>query len=123
LKPSVLLASLLLALSPAALAGCGLGSDDAGGGDELDDRSATMVCLDDAGVDARLEGDEGAQEIVIGDSAGAPHIMFFLTAGEAEAEQFQGRGEGAEQIGAALLFVGDGDDDLLETVEKCLSDL
>ena len=35
----------------------------------------------------------------IGDGADAPRIKFFLTAGEAEAEQFQGRGEGAEQIG------------------------
>ena len=60
---------------------------------------------------------------MIGDGADAPHIKFFLTAGEAEAEQFQGRGEGAEQIGGTLLYVGDGSDDLLEPVEKCLADL
>ena len=53
----------------------------------------------------------------------APRIKFFLTAGEAEAEQFQGRGEGAEQIGGTLLYVGDGSDDLLKPVEKCLADL
>lgn len=121
MKPSILLLSIVLA--PALLAGCGLGSNDAGGGDDLDDRSATMVCLQDAGVDARLEGPDGKQEIVIGDSANAPRIKFFLTAGEAEAEQFQGRGEGAEQIGGTLLYVGDGSDDLLEPVEKCLADL
>ena len=51
------------------------------------------------GSSARLVGPDGKQEIVIGDGADAPHIKFFLTAGEAEAEQFQGRGEGAEQIG------------------------
>ena len=34
-----------------------------------------------------------------------PHIKFYLTAGEAEADQFQGDGEGAEQIGGALLYV------------------
>ena len=67
---------------------------------------------------------EDEQEIVIGDSnMDAPRIKFFLTAGEAEAEQFQGRGEGAEQIGGTLLYVGDGSDDLLEPVEKCLADL
>jgi hypothetical protein len=118
-SPVFLFALLALAAGP----GCGLGSDDAGGGDDLDDRSAALACLDEAGVDARVEGDEGKQEIVIGDGAGAPRVRFFLTAGEAEATQFQGNGEGAEQIGATLLYVGDGDDDVLEDVEKCLSDL
>jgi hypothetical protein len=115
------LAPLLLAL--VVLPGCSLGSSDAGGRDDTDDRTATMECLTDAGVSARLEGPEDDQEIVIGDSANAPHIKFFLTAAEAEAEQFQGHGEGAEQIGSALLYVGDGNDDELEPVEKCLADL
>jgi hypothetical protein len=121
-KPSVLVLSLVLA--PAVLAGCSLGSEDAGGGNDVDDRTATMTCLQDAGVDsAHLVGPADEQEIVVGDSAKAPRIKFFLTAGEAEAEQFQGRGEGAEQIGGTLLYVGDGTDDQLEPVEKCLADL
>jgi hypothetical protein len=121
-KRSVLVLSLVLA--PALLAGCSLGSEDAGGGNELDDRTAAMQCIQDAGVDnARLVGPDAEQQIVIGDSDHAPRIKFFLTAGEAEAEQFQGRGEGAEQIGGTLLYVGDGSDDLLKPVEKCLADL
>jgi hypothetical protein len=121
-KPSILLSSILLV--PAVLAGCSIGSEDAGGGNNVDDRTATMTCLQDAGVDnARLVGPDGKQQIVIGDSAKAPHIKFFLTAGEAEAEQFQGRGEGAEQIGGTLLYVGDGTDDQLKPVEKCLANL
>lgn len=113
-----------IVLVPAVLAGCSLGSEDAGGGNDLDDRAAAMQCIQDAGIDnARLVGPDGEQEIVIGDSADAPRIKFFLTAGEAEAEQFQGRGEGAEQIGGTLLYVGDGSDDLLKPVEKCLADL
>ncbi|MEA2377296.1 MAG: hypothetical protein QOK00_1058 [Thermoleophilaceae bacterium] len=114
---------MLLALAPFALSACGLGSDDASGSDDLDDRTATMACLQDAGIAARLEGPEGKQEIVVGDGANPPHIKFLLTAALAEAEQFQGRGEGAEQIGAALLYVGDGSDDLLQGVEKCLANL
>jgi hypothetical protein len=115
---------LSLALVAALLAGCSLGSNDAGGRDDLDDRTAALQCIQDAGIDdARLRGPDGEQEIVIGDGADAPHVKFFLTAGEAEAEQFQGRGEGAEQIGGALLYVGNGSDDLLEPVEKCLADL
>ena len=122
MKRSVLVLSLVLA--PALLAGCSLGSEDAGGGNNVDDRTATMTCLQDAGVDnARLVGADAEQKIVIGDSADAPRVKFFLTAGEAEAEQFQGRGEGAEQIGGTLLYVGDGSDDQLEPVEKCLADL
>jgi hypothetical protein len=116
-------AALAISLATLALAGCGLGSNDAGGGDETDDRTATVDCLERAGIEAHLEGEDGEEEIVLGASADAPRIKFFLTAGEAEAEQFQGRGEGAEQIGSAHLYVGDGSDDVLEDAEKCLSDL
>jgi hypothetical protein len=115
-----LLLSPLLLL---AFAGCGLGSDDAGGGGDGDNRTVALNCIQDAGIDARLEGDEGEEEIVIGDGPDAPHIKFFLTGPEAEAEQFQGRGEGAEQIGEALLYVGNGSDDELREVEECLADL
>jgi hypothetical protein len=118
-----LLLPLLVAVVVAWLPGCGLGSDDAGGSDDLDDRQATLTCLDDAGVDARLVGDPGKEQIVIGSGADAPHIKFFLTSGQSEAAQFEGKGEGAEQIGAALLYVGDGSDAMLEDVENCLADL
>jgi hypothetical protein len=105
------------------LPGCGLGSNDAGGRSGTDDRTTALQCITGAGVDARLEGPTKDQQIVIGSSSDPPHVKFFLTAGEAEAEQFQGNGEGAEQIGGTLLYVGDGNDDLLKPVEKCLADL
>ena len=114
---------LLLCLSTVALSGCGLGSSDAGGGDSTDDRTAAQECLQQAGLETRFEGEEGNEEIVIGDSANPPRIKFFLTAGEAEAEQFQGRGEGAEQIGATHLYVGDGSDEVLHKAELCLAEL
>jgi hypothetical protein len=117
-------ASILLSLLALALPGCGLGSDDAGGGeDDSDKRAVAMECLSGEGIDARLEGEEGDEEIVVGEGAGAPRIRFFLTSGESEAAQFEGDGEGAEQIGPALLYVNDGEDDLLEQVELCLADL
>ena len=51
----------------------------------------------------------------------------YLTAAEAEAAQFRGAGEGAEQIGSALLFVDPEVDpeteDVLKTVEGCLAEL
>jgi hypothetical protein len=116
-----LLLACLAACVLAGLPGCGVGSDDAGGGeDESDPPAAAMTCLEEEGVEARLDGDDA---IVVGDGADAPRIKFFLTSGESEAAQFEGRGEGAEQIGPTLLYVNGGSDDLLETVESCLADL
>jgi hypothetical protein len=119
-RPLILLPIVLLA----ALPGCGLGSDDAApADDESDKRAVAMACLEEEGIDARLEGKEGEEDIVIGEGEGAPRIKIFLTSGLSEARQFQGRGEGAEQIGPALLYVNEGEDDVLETVENCLADL
>ena len=112
MKPALSL--LLLAV---ALPGCGIGSDDAAP-DEGDTVSVVMACFEEEGIDARLEGE---REVVVGDGPGAPRIRFFLTAGESEAAQFKGRGEGSEQIGAAWLYVNEGSDELLEDVENCLA--
>jgi hypothetical protein len=111
----------LLALA-LALPGCGIGSDDAAPSDESDIRSAMMACFEEEGLDPTLEGEEGAEEIVVGEGEGAPRVRFFLTAGESEAAHFQGEGEGSEQIGAAWLYVNDGSDDDLEKMENCLAD-
>lgn len=116
-RPTALVPLLLLALVP----GCGLGSEDAGGGaDDSDKRAVAMACFEDEGIQARLEGEH---QIVIGAGDGAPRIKFFLTSGQSEAAQFSGRGEGAEQIGQTLLYVNGGSDDVLEKVELCLADL
>jgi hypothetical protein len=107
-------------LSAVAFAGCGLGSDDAAPDDDGDVRTTVMTCFESEGIDAHLEGEEGNEEIVIGDGPGAPRVRVFLTSGESEAAHFQGEGEGAEQIGATWLYVNEGSDDLLEEVENCL---
>jgi hypothetical protein len=103
------------------VAGCGLSSSDDDGVDPNDKRATALECLkEDKGLDARLAGTDRIQ---VGDSETGPRIRFFLTGGEAEAEQFEGRGEGAEQIGNALLFVRQGSEDDLGEVEECLNDL
>jgi hypothetical protein len=110
---------MLLALPLVVLAGCG--SDDAAPSDDESDKpAAALTCFEEQGIDATRAGDT---EIVVGDGPDAPRITFSLTAGESEAAQFKGDGEGAEQIGAALLYVNGGDDDLLEDVENCLAEL
>jgi hypothetical protein len=105
-----------------ALAGCG-SSDAAPKVDKSDLPGSALACLDANDIPARQTGENG-DELVL--DAG-PKIKFYLTADEAIAEQFRGRGEGAEQIGTALLFVdpetSSQKDDMLHDVEVCLANL
>ena len=116
----------LLALPFAVLALAGCGSSDAGPSeDDSDKRAVALNCLtEEKGVDARLGPDD---TILLDSGDKAPKIQFFLTADEALSAQFEGNGEGAEQIGAALLFVRpelrDDSEQLLEDVENCLAEL
>jgi hypothetical protein len=113
---------LALPLVLLALAGCG-SSDAAPEVDESDKPGSTVACLDAQGVSAHVNGKD-ENEVVL--DAG-PRVKFYLTAAAAEAAQFQGEGEGAEQIGSALLFVDPEVDpeteDILKATEGCLADL
>jgi hypothetical protein len=113
---------LALPLVLLAIAGCG-SSDAAPSVDDSDTPGAALACLEENDIAARRTG-ENENELVL--DAG-PRIKFYLTAAEAEAAQFQGKGEGAEQIGSALLFVDpetDSEtDDVLHDVEVCLAEL
>jgi hypothetical protein len=112
---------LLLALGATALTGCSLKSSDTKTADDGDNRGAAITCLtDDKHLDAVEKGDN---QILVGDPETGPRIVFYLTGGQAEAAQFEGEGEGAEQIGSALLFVRKASDDVLEDVEDCLTSL
>jgi hypothetical protein len=111
----------VLAAGVGVLAGCG--SDDPSAGrpatvDSNDIRAVALDCLTRVeGLEAREQGDD---EIVVGADDTGPRIRVFLTSGEAEAEIFEGKAEGAEQIGATLLFVRQADDETLQKVEFCL---
>ncbi len=114
----------LLALPVLLVAAAGCGSSDAAPAvDESDVPGTALACLEASDIAATREGETG-NELVL--EAG-PRIKFYLTAAEAEAAQFQGRGEGAEQIGSALLFldpeIDSETDDVLHDVEECLADL
>jgi hypothetical protein len=118
-RPLVLLPALL-----AALAGCG--SSDAGPTeDDSDKRAVAFECItEEKEIEARLDGEDS---IMLNRDENPPRIKFYLTAAEAESAQFRGEGEGAEQIGSALLFVEpttrEPTEELLEDVEACLADL
>ena len=112
-----------LALLALAASGCGSksGSSASPADKQSDKRGAALACLrGEQRVDARPLGRDSIQ---VGDARTGPRIKFFLTNGEAEAAQFEGRGEGSEQIGSALLFVRDGSENTLEDVETCLDQL
>ena len=115
---------LLLALPLALVAFAGCGSSDATPKvNKSDLPGSALACLESKDIAAHQTGENG-DELVL-DSG--EKIAFFLTADAAIAEQFSGRGEGAEQIGTALLYVppetSDENDDLLHEVELCLADL
>jgi hypothetical protein len=114
-KPSHFLLVALCAL----VAGCG-GSSGSAGKDKSDKRATALDCLkNEKHLPARLLGKDSIQI----DGPDSPRIQFFLTSGEAEAFQFEGRAEGTEHIGAALVFVRKASDKQLEPVEQCLDDL
>jgi len=101
------------------LAGCG-GED--GPPNPNDKRGSALWCLEEQkGIQAELSGENAIQ--VGDDETTQPRIEFFVTSGEAEGRQFQGNAQGAEHIANALLFVREGEDDLLEEIEDCLQDL
>jgi hypothetical protein len=114
-------AAVLLACAALAASGCAVSSTGDSGVDPNDKRATALECITkDKGLDARLEGRDRIQ---VGDAKAGPRIRFFLTGGQAEAEQFEGRGEGAEQIKNSLLFVRQGSEDDLTGIEECLNDL
>jgi hypothetical protein len=113
---------LALPLTLLAIAGCG-SSDAAPVVDESDVPGTALACLEENDISATRRGEAGNELLL--DSG--ERIRFYLTAAEAEAAQFQGKGEGAEQIGSALLFVEPEVDpeteDMLADVELCLAEL
>ena len=112
-------AACLLAL---AASGCGIGGDDdaisQAGPNPNDKRGVALSCITrEKDVPARLVGEKSIQV----EGPNAPRVEFFVSSGEAEARQFQGEGQGAEQVGAALLFVNGGSDEVLVKIEDCLA--
>jgi hypothetical protein len=105
-----------------AAAGCGGSKQDpvAKPPNQYDTRGVAFACIRNDRLPARLVDRDTIQ---VGDPATGPRIKFYLNAGQAEAAQFAGQGEGAEQINNALLFVRKGSDPLLQKLEGCLDDL
>ncbi len=109
-----------------ALSACGGSDAPASPGsskppDPNDKRGVAFACLrDKKQLPVRMTGAKSIQ--VERPRSGGPRIEFFVSGGEAEGRQFDGNAQGAEQIGAALLFVNKGTEDDLAQIEDCLDD-
>jgi len=104
----------------AALAVAGCGSDHGTGDGSYDPRDSRVKCLTGEGLQAKKVGDRYV-DVTTGPRPPL-RILFAVTPGEAEALSVSARAEGAEQLGRALLFVGDASEPLLTKIEGCLDD-
>jgi len=108
-----------------AAAGCGTSNDPTEPGsdapDPNDTRGVALQCItEEEGLEAQTSGDKSIQ---VGSSSTGPRVEFFLSTGEAESQQFKGEAQDAEQVGAALVFVNQGSEEELASLEKCLQDV
>jgi hypothetical protein len=123
-----LLSIALCAACAAAASGCGDSAGPPPSNREAatpppaseDKRGIALACIRDRqGIEARAIG---AKDIQIGPGNKGPRIVFFQSSLEAEARQFEGSSEGAEQVGAALLFVREAPEQQLIDLEECLNE-
>jgi hypothetical protein len=104
----------------AALGVAGCGSDHGKGDGSYDPRDGRIACLTGKGLQARKVAD---RFVFVNAPGGRPLRVFFaVTPGEAEAISVSARAQGAEQLGRALLFVGNASEPLLTKIEGCLDD-
>jgi hypothetical protein len=108
-----------------AAAGCGASNDPtkpgSDGPDPNDKRAVALECItEEEGLEAQTSG---AKSIQVGGQPGGPRVEFFLSTGEAESLQFKGEAQDAEQVGAALVFINQGSEEELKSLEKCLQDV
>ena len=82
------------------------------------DNPNRVACLRHDHLPVQLVGRAGLQ---IGPLPAGPTIMFTPTPSAAQADQIRGVAQGAEVIGAALLYPNQASDSELTLIEDCLS--
>lgn len=102
------------------LAACGSKkTGDSLGANPNDQRAQALACMQDAKLQVKKVGNTQLQ---VGAAPAGPRVVFYTTPRDAEADQFEGKAPGAEQVGRALIYVNDGSDGVLKTLENCLND-
>jgi hypothetical protein len=118
---SCLKALLAGGLAAVALSACGSTAKPSQGRGRVDDPRTGgpnyLQCIRDRGLSAVEVGTTGIQ---VGQPPGGPTIRFLSTPGAAIAAQIDGDTQGAEAIGAALLYPNRASNSELQSIEGCL---
>jgi hypothetical protein len=108
-------------LSVVALSACGSAVKPSQGRGRVDNPRTGgpdyLGCIRDRGLSAV---EVGAAAIQVGHLPGGPTIRFLPTPGAATAAQIAGQTQGAEVVGAALLYPNRASDSELQAIEGCL---
>jgi hypothetical protein len=104
-----------------AVSGCSsLGKPAAGRGRAVDARTGPPNYLACLRSNHLAVSELGQDKLQVGQLPSGPTIVFQPTAGIAEGQQIEGKAQGAEVIGAALLYVNHAPGAELTVIENCL---
>lgn len=104
-----------------AVSGCSsLGKPAAGRGHAVDPRSGPPNYLACLRSNHLAVSESGLNRLQVGRLPSGATIVFEPTAGIAEGQQIQGKAQGAEVIGAALLYPNHEPGAQMTTIENCL---
>jgi hypothetical protein len=103
------------------LSGCAsLAKPPGGRGAAVDPRTGPPNYLACLRANRLAVSEQGTDRLQIGHLPSGPTIVFAPTAGMAEGRQIQGKAQGAEVIGAALLYPNNAPGAELTVIENCL---
>jgi hypothetical protein len=123
-------AALVVALTAVSLSACGNSAKPEAGTPgaitsnkkNVDDaRKKHITCLHDEHIPVRRITLDGLPGMQIGVRPSGPTVAFMSTPGGAQFAQIEGRAQGAEVIGSALLYPNQAPDKLLSKVETCVA--
>jgi hypothetical protein len=127
--PSAKLA-VAVGLAALSLSACGTTSKPEAGSQKAiaknhagvdDARKKHIVCLQQDHIAVQRITSEGLPGLQVETAPAGPTVAFEPTAGAAQEMQIEGKTQGAEVIGAALLYPNQASESLLQKVEDCVA--
>lgn len=118
------------ALAAMSLAACGSSAKPVAGTPQATTKSKHHVynprrvhieCLRHKHIPVHSETLGGLPSFQVGTRPSGPTVEFMATPGAAQNQQIQGHAQGAEVIGAALVYPNQASDELLSKVETCIA--